>query len=156
MIKGLYEAHLPVKDRKKALAFYEGLGLPLAFEGHRVTFVWIEKGKSWLGLWDSDEVNLPYHPSIRHIAFQVDKDDLRRSQEWLDELGIEVKTTFGVSPEDQPLVLSNLPHGHGAIYFDDPDGNSLELIPPLELDTYEEREIIPFEEWDRATQRGNG
>ena len=44
MIKGLYEAHLPVKNMKRSVAFYQGLGLELAHIGERVSFFWIEKG----------------------------------------------------------------------------------------------------------------
>ena len=36
--------------------------------------------------------------------------------------------------EDQPLILQNGANYHAAIYFDDPDGNSLEFITPLTSD----------------------
>lgn len=134
MIRGLYEAHLPVSDIAKSMHFYQGLGLELAYQGPRVTFFWIEKGKSWLGLWPSEHANTPYHPSMRHVAFYVELDDMRRAQEWLREHGIAVRDAFGIIGEDQPLILQNGANYHAAIYFYDPDGNSLEFITPLKLD----------------------
>ncbi|NBI30028.1 VOC family protein [Chengkuizengella marina] len=133
MIKGLYEAHLPVKDLSRSIEFYEKLGLELASKNEKVVFFWIEKGKSWLGLWESEKVNTPYHPSLRHIAFQVDLNDIRQAKHWLLERGIEVREEFGITPKE-PIVLLNKPHAHAAIYFHDPDGNSLELITPLQID----------------------
>lgn len=135
MFKGLYEAHLPVSDIDKSVEFYKNLGLEQAYQGPRVTFFWIEKGKSWLGLWPSEHANTPYHPSIRHVAFYVELEDLKRAQEWLKNRGIEVRDAFGVAGEDQPLILQNGANYHAAIYFNDPDGNSLEFITPLSLDT---------------------
>jgi hypothetical protein len=64
MIKGLYEAHLPVSDMGNSIDFYSKLGLEVAYESENVSFVWIEKGKSWLGLWQADQVNIPYFPLI--------------------------------------------------------------------------------------------
>lgn len=133
MIRGLYEAHLPVSDIDKSVEFYEGLGLERAYQGPRVTFFWIERGKSWLGLWPSEHVKTPYHPSIRHVAFYVELEDLNRAQRWLAEHGIAVRDAFGVAGEDQPLILENGANYHAAIYFNDPDGNSLEFITPLKL-----------------------
>ncbi|WP_205288908.1 hypothetical protein [Lysinibacillus fusiformis] len=45
-----------------------------------------------------------------------------------------------------PLVLSNEPHAHAAIYFSDPDGNSLELIAQLRLDDVKNFDEMPLEE----------
>lgn len=147
LIKGLYEAHLPVSDIKNSISFYQKLGLELAYTGKRVTFFWIEKGKSWLGLWESDQANLPYHPSIKHIAFHVDIEDITKAKEWLKEKDIQVRETFGFSPERQPLVLTNNPQAHAAIYFLDPDGNSLEFISPLRIDVEEELEMMELDDW---------
>ncbi|KOP78702.1 hypothetical protein AMS59_12905 [Lysinibacillus sp. FJAT-14745] len=147
MIKGLYEAHLPVSNLQNSIIFYKKLGLELAYQKGQVAFFWIVKGESWLGLWESDSVHLKYHPSIRHLAFKIDEEDLEHVKEWLSSLGIEVRTEFGFTPEHQPLVLPNNPHAHAAIYFSDPDGNSLELITPLRLDVDEDLTMMSFEEW---------
>jgi len=37
----------------------------------------IEKGLSWLGLWETNKVITPYHPSLRHIAFRVDFEEFK-------------------------------------------------------------------------------
>jgi catechol 2,3-dioxygenase-like lactoylglutathione lyase family enzyme len=147
MIKGLYEAHLPVSNMKRSINFYLRLGLEVAYESETVSFVWIEKGKSWLGLWETDQVDIPYHPSIRHIAFHVEEADLLEAKGWLQERGIEVREAFGFSPERQPLVLPNYPQAHACLYFNDPDGNSLEFITPLRLDFEEEFRMITLKDW---------
>ncbi|MCH5586561.1 VOC family protein [Shimazuella sp. AN120528] len=149
MIKGLYEAHLPVRDLKKSIDFYQNLGLELASTTESYAFFWIEKGKSWLGLWEGEQVDLPYHVSIRHVAFQVDSDDLDQAKEWLKERGVEVNEFFGFSPDRQPLILPNNPQVHAAIYFEDPDGNLLEFISPLRIDVKEELPMMELHEWKK-------
>ncbi|WP_270180814.1 VOC family protein [Alkalihalobacillus sp. CinArs1] len=149
MIKGLYEAHLPVSNIEESIAFYEKLGLTVAHRGERVSFMWIVKGESWLGLWNSEQVNTPYHPSIRHIAFHVDHEEIYSAKSWLESKKIRVREAFGFSPEEQPLVLPNNPQAHAAIYFNDPDGNSIELISPLRIDVDEEFEMVSLSDWGK-------
>ncbi|WP_273851935.1 VOC family protein [Guptibacillus spartinae] len=147
MIKGLYEAHLPVSDISKSIEFYNNLGLELAHRGESVTFFWIEKGKSWLGLWETDKVDTSYHPSLRHVAFYVELDDLLAAKEWLKERDIEVRTAFNFKPEQQPIVLPNNPQTHSAIYFNDPDGNSLEFITPIKIDEKIDFNMMELKDW---------
>lgn len=153
MIKGLYEAHLPVKDLQKSIEFYKKLGLELAFEQGKLAFFWISKGDSWLGLWESEKSELEYHPSIRHIAFKIDESDLENVKEWLDSIDIKVRPAFGFQPNQQPLVLPNNPHAHASIYFSDPDGNSIELITPLRLDVEENFNMMSLDDWHKKIQR---
>ncbi|WP_078394579.1 VOC family protein [Shouchella patagoniensis] len=128
MIKGLYEAHLPVSNLEKSIHFYCQLGLELDhIVDQHLAFLWIEKDKSWLGLWQSTNVNLDYHPSIRHIAFQVTLEGLKKSVSWLKAKGFEPREAFGFSPIE-PFVLPHKEYAHAKIHFNDPDGNSLELI----------------------------
>ncbi|NHM33628.1 VOC family protein [Neobacillus terrae] len=152
MIKGLYEAHLPVSNLKQSIEFYINLDLEMAYQNEKLAFFWIEKGKSWLGLWETDKVTTPYHPSLRHIALQIDIESMQSVKEWLGQKGIKIKTDFGFSPEKQPLVLPNCPNAHAAIYFEDPDGNSLELIAPLQLDCKEPFEMMTLEEWNKRNK----
>src|SRR5690242_12470593 len=112
MNPGLYEAHLPVSDMEASIHFYQKLSFELAYRNERQNFFWIEKGKSWLGLWKSDQVKLPYHPFIRHTAFRVDLEDIVKAKAWLKERGIAVSDFFGFSPERQPVVLPNNPQAH--------------------------------------------
>lgn len=132
MIKGLYEAHLPVSNLDRAIKFYEGLGLILDHKVEdRVAFLWIEKEKSWLGLWNSDKAGVEYHPSIRHIAFEVELEDLKGSVNWLTERGYTPRKAFGFEPTE-PFVMPNNGFGHAKIHFNDLDGNSLEFICKIE------------------------
>lgn len=147
MIKGIYEAHLPVSNLSNSIDFYKKLGLELAYQNEKLAFFWIEKGNSWLGLWETDKVYTPYHPSLRHIAFKVQLEDIQQAKEWLEQKGIAVRTAFGFPPDKQPLVLPNRPHAHAAVYFEDPDGNSIELITPLRLDVDEDFKMMQLEEW---------
>ena len=147
MIRGIYEAHLPVSDLTVSIPFYEKLGMKLAFQNESLAFLWIIEGESWLGLWESDRVEVPYHSSIRHVAFRIDPESLETVKKWLNERDIEVRTAFKMTPAEQPLVLPNFPHAHAAIYFDDPDGNSLELITFLETDPTAAFQMMSFANW---------
>ena len=128
MIKGLYEAHLPVRDLNRSIEFYKGLGLEL---DHKVedslAFLWIEKDKSWLGLWETEKVEVEYHPSLRHIAFEVSLEGLKSSVVWLKNKGYELREAFGFEPIE-PFVMPHKEYAHAKIHFNDPDGNSLEFI----------------------------
>ncbi|MED1406390.1 VOC family protein [Bacillus mycoides] len=130
MIKGLYEAHLPVSNLKNSIEFYRKLGLKLAWRDEDTAFFWIEKGKSWLGLWEGNEYETRYHPSLRHIAFRVSYEDLKESLKWLDSIQVEA-VPFGNRESTEPFIR---PHqGNASVYFKDPDGNSLELICHIEV-----------------------
>ncbi|MCK1992098.1 VOC family protein [Peribacillus muralis] len=132
MIKGLYEAHLPVRNLARSIAFYEAIGLQLdhRVEDH-IAFLWIEKDKSWLGLWETEKVEVEYHPSLRHIAFQVSLEDLKSSVAWLEGKGYKPREAFGFEPVE-PFVMPHGEYAHAKIHFNDPDGNSLEFICKLE------------------------
>ena len=134
MIKGLYESHLPVSNLGDSILFYESLGLKLYKRYDSIAFFWIVEDQSWLGLWEGDEYQTKYHPSLRHIAFQIDMDDLEKSIEWLKDKGISPRKSFGMEPIE-PIVLPD--QAHAVVYFDDPDKNSLELISrlPVQLET---------------------
>ncbi|MGH0599809.1 VOC family protein [Bacillus mycoides] len=130
MIKGLYEAHLPVSNLKKSIEFYRKLGLKLAWRDEDTAFFWIEKGKSWLGLWEGNEYETRYHPSLRHIAFRVSYEDLKESSKWLDFIQVEA-VPFGNRESTEPFIRQH--QGNASVYFKDPDGNSLELICHIEV-----------------------
>ncbi|WP_242311249.1 VOC family protein, partial [Bacillus cereus group sp. BfR-BA-01331] len=87
-------------------------------------------GKSWLGLWEGNEYETRYHPSLRHIAFRVSYEDLKESLKWLDFIQVEA-VPFGNRESTEPFIR---PHqGNASVYFKDPDGNSLELICHIEV-----------------------
>lgn len=125
MIKGLYEAHLPVRSLDISIPFYEKLGLTMAWRDADTAFFWIEKGISWIGLWEGEEHKTPYHPSLRHIAFRTSYEEMKQSLHWLATIGVNA-VPFGRRSTVEPFVRPN--QGNASVYFDDPDGNSLELM----------------------------
>ncbi|OWA37702.1 extradiol dioxygenase [Saccharibacillus sp. O16] len=151
MILGLYEAHLPVSDLDRSVDFYSKLGLELAWRKGSIVFFWIEKEKSWLGLWEGEAYKTEYHPSLRHLAFRVKYDDLKNSLTWLQDLGIEA-VPFAEGDSVDPFVRPS--QGNASVYFKDPDGNSLELMSFVEVP--DPLRNIPnklsFAEWERLLQ----
>lgn len=151
MIKGLYEAHLPVKNLEHSINFYNKLGLKLAWRDEDTAFFWIEEGKSWVGLWEGDEYQTKYHPSLRHIAFRVTYEDMKLSLQWLKSIGVEA-APFGGRTCVEPFVRPN--QGNASVYFEDPDSNSLELMcfvdVPNELKTITDK--LSFEEWEKKIE----
>ncbi|MFC4776116.1 VOC family protein [Paenibacillus sp. GCM10023252] len=125
MIQGLYEAHLPVSNIDKSIEFYSKLGLELAWKDEDSAFFWIEKEKSWIGLWQGEEYKTSYHPSLRHFAFRVSYEDIKQSINWLNSINVE-PVTFGSRDSIEPFVRPY--SGNASVYFNDPDGNSLELM----------------------------
>ena len=125
MIKGMYEAHLPVSNLDQSIEFYKHLGLELAWKDEDTAFFWIEKKKSWFGLWEAKECKVPYHPSIRHIAFRIDYADMKHAVAWLKSKNIKA-VPFGDRESVEPFVRPN--QGNASVYFNDIDGNCLEFI----------------------------
>ena len=151
MIKGLYEAHLPVSNLERSIEFYTGLGLELDhIVEDRLAFLWIVKDESWLGLWITDKVELEYHPSIRHIAFQVSLEGLKNSVNWLNNKGYKPREAFGFEPTE-PFVMPHEDYAHAKIHFNDPDGNSLEFI--CKIDNHKKlTERMYLSKWEELNQ----
>ncbi|MGE6376101.1 VOC family protein [Peribacillus muralis] len=152
MIEGLYEAHLPVKDLDVSIHFYKKIGLKLAWRDEETAFFWIEENKSWVGLWEGKEYKTPYHPSLRHIAFRVTYENMKHAMAWLQSLQIEV-VPFGGRTTIEPFVRPQ--QGNASVYFQDPDGNSLELMCSVEVpETYKQRtDKLSLEEWEKLLTR---
>jgi len=148
MIKGLYETHIQVSSLENALIFYtEILGLKLAHqdENRRIAFLWVGKEKEFmLGLWEQKE-----NMQTRHFAFTADKDDiLNKSAAFLKSKNLN-PYNFLKNGNEKPMVFAWMPAL--AIYFNDPDGNQLELISILEGDARPELGILSYEEWLEKT-----
>lgn len=151
MIKGIYEAHLPVKNLNVSIAFYEKLGLKLAWKNEKIAFFWIDEGRSWLGLWEGEEYKAPNHPALRHIAFEVTYDDLKNSLKWLESIQIEADPQGGrksVEPFIRPF------QNNASVYFNDPDGNSLELMCYIDVPNNLKHitDKLSFKEWEELFQ----
>ncbi|OPA81239.1 hypothetical protein BVG16_02650 [Paenibacillus selenitireducens] len=96
MIEGLYEAHLPVRNLAVSIAFYNRLGLKLAWQDEDSVYFWIVEGESWIGLWEGKEMETPYHPALRHFAFRTTYDKIKQSVTWLNSLGIQERWPLSV------------------------------------------------------------
>ncbi|MCQ4087000.1 VOC family protein [Saccharibacillus sp. JS10] len=152
MILGLYEAHLPVSQLERSVEFYTKLGLELAWKTEDIAFFWIEKEKSWLGLWEGEAYKTPYDPSLRHIAFRVGYEELKNSLSWLKSIGVEA-VPFGDRDSVEPFVRPN--QGNASVYFKDFDGNSLEFMcfisVPESLRKVSDK--LSFAEWEEQLQK---
>lgn len=142
---------MPVKNLELSMEFYTKLGLQFAWRDEDTAFYWIEKGRSWIGLWEGNEYQISYHPSLRHIAFEVSYEDLKKSTAWLQSIQVEA-VAFGSRTSVEPFIR---PHqGNASVYFNDRDGNSLELICYVEVPD-NLRHIthkLSFEEWEELLE----
>ena len=129
-IRGLFEAHLTVSDLDRSIAFYRDvLGLPLAHRipARNVAFFWVPASdKAMLGLWSIGTSPLRLR---LHIAFDVALAQVFESVAALRRAGITPRSGDG-APIEEPIVLSWMPAA--SVYFDDPDGHSLEFICMLD------------------------
>lgn len=128
-IRGLFEAHLTVKDLQRSMSFFgDALGLELAqaLPERKVAFYWIgRRGNSMLGLWEAGTG--PQRLSL-HVAFNVDLDNLLQAAGRLREANI-VPLNFAGEPTDEPVVFAWMPAA--SLFFYDPDGNLLEFLSML-------------------------
>jgi catechol 2,3-dioxygenase-like lactoylglutathione lyase family enzyme len=147
-IRGLFEAHLTVSDLDRSIAFYrDTLGLPLAHRiaARNVAFFWVPSSdRGMLGLWCIGTSPLSLH---LHIAFGVELPMVFESVAALRRAGLTPRS--GVrEPIDEPIVLSWMPAA--SVYFDDPDGHSLELICMLDETPRPELGQVSWSKWRRA------
>ncbi len=147
-ISGLFETHLTVADLDRAIAFYQDIvGLELA---HRVperhaAFMWIGgRGQHMLGLWTIHSA--PIFMRL-HIAFTVAVPDVEASIGKLRAAGIPPRSSGGGPEIDEPIVYAWMPAA--SVFFDDPDGHSLELISMLPGTPQPERGILTLSAWRR-------
>lgn len=90
-------------------------------------FFWIGgRDKSMLGLWPigSSPVRLRLH-----IAFQTELEQVIRSVDAPRAWGVMPRSSGGGPEVDEPVVFPWMPAA--SVYFDDPDGHSLECISIL-------------------------
>ena len=145
MIKGLYETHLFVEDIQRSIEFYgKDLGLKQCYyeEVRKAAFFWIGKEKqSMLGLWEKPKEEI----DIRHFAFESDPEwILNDSVDFLKARNLQCRNFLNDGTE-RPMVFAWVPAI--AIYFDDPDGHSLEFIGILDGEGKPEKGVVSYEEW---------
>lgn len=144
-IRGLFETHLTVRDLDRSIAFYRDVvGLTLA---HRVpernaAFLWIGgAGRAMLGLWSIGTAPLSQR---LHFSLEVALDDLLAAPARL--------RSAGATPRDgdEPVVIGWMPAA--SVFFDDPDGHSVELISMLPHEPRPDVGWMPYSRW-MATRR---
>lgn len=152
MIQGLFETHINVSDYQVSAEFYERvLGLiPLHEDPVRKSkFYWIGRpGEAMFGIRE-------HYPSPlvqrQHFAFRVALKDLEAAGQKLRERGVQTTNFFGEI--DAPLsVFPFMPAV--SLYFDDPDGHSVELLAMLEDAPRSELPILSWPEWNKVCGRG--
>ena len=147
-IRGLFEAHLTVSDLDRSIAFYRDvLGLPLAYRlpARNVAFFWVPSSdKAMLGLWSIGTSPLRLR---LHIAFDVALQHVFDSVSALRHAGLTPTSGDG-TPVDEPIVLAWMPAA--SVYFDDPDGHSLEFICMLDETPRPELGRVSWSEWRRT------
>ena len=149
-VQNLFEAHLTVKQLKRAMKFYgDLLGFELAsmFDQPKVAFYWIGgHGKAMLGLWETG--GGPQQMSL-HVAFSVSLGDLQGSIGKLQAAGI-MPLDFARNPTTEPIVLAWMPAA--AVYFQDPDGNLLEYLTMLPETPRPELGVVTWCRWKEVNE----
>lgn len=139
-VRGLFETHLTVRDLERSIAFYRDVvGLTLA---HRVpernaAFLWVGgTGHGMLGLW-----SIGTSPLTQRLHFSVAMalDDVLAAPGRL--------RAAGVTPRDgdEPVVIGWMPAA--SVFFDDPDGHSVELICMLPDAPRPDVTWMPYSRW---------
>ena len=146
---GLFEAHLPVSDLSRAIAFYRDVvGLEVAFElpERGAAFVWVGgPGHSMLGLWTEGQA--PMHVSL-HVAFRASEADVMGACDRLRSAGVS-PLSFFATETDEPSVIGWMPAA--AVYFRDPDGHLLEYLAMLDARPRPDLGIVPWSQWTSAS-----
>lgn len=144
-VRRLFETHLMVRDLERSVAFYRdvvGLELGHVDRERKVAFFWIGgRGTTMLGLWGIGTSPLTMR---LHTAFAVSLVDVLAAPATLRKSGV-VPLDFHDQPTDEPSVLAWMPAA--SVYFDDPDGHSLEYIAMLPHEPKPEAGVIPYSQW---------
>ena len=144
-VTSLFEAHLPVADVARSVAFYRDvLGLEVAYEdaGRGLAFVWAgEPGGAMLGLWSLGTAPMGMR---LHVAFAAPLEEVLRAPEALASAGI-VPRSFFREETTEPSVIGWMPAA--AVYFEDPDGHMLEYLAMLDERPRPEAGIVGWSEW---------
>lgn len=114
-IRGLYEVAIRVKDLARAEPFYrEVLNLEVGIRDEKRNWLFLRAGgDAGMVVLQEDKSEWP----LQHFAFTIDEADIERAAAMLRERGVEV---------EGPVFHQWMPGT--SLYFEDPDGNALELL----------------------------
>jgi len=144
-VTSLFEAHLPVADVARSVAFYRDvLGLEVAYEdaGRGLAFVWAgEPGGAMLGLWSLGTAPMGMR---LHVAFATPLEEVLRAPAALAAAGV-VPLSFFREEAREPSVIGWMPAA--AVYFEDPDGHMLEYLAMLAEPPRPEAGVVTWSEW---------
>lgn len=145
MIKGLFETHITVENLEKSIDFYTnvlGLERCTTMDSRRLAFFWIGKPKEYmLGLWEKPKKEI----QMQHFAFRCDAEwVLKESINYLKERNLPFRN-FLNDVSERPMVFAWMPAI--SIYFNDPDGHSLEFIGILKGTPRPEKGIISYDRY---------
>ena len=118
-ITGIYEVAIRVKDLARAEAFYMNtLGLEEGIRDTTRNWLFLRAGgNAGMIVLQEDKGEWP----TQHFAFTVAESEIDAAAKLLKEKGVEITG---------PVVHDWMPAK--SVYFDDPDGNQLELCAPME------------------------
>jgi catechol-2,3-dioxygenase len=113
-IRGVYEIAIRVKDLAKAEPFYrEVLGLEEGLRDDTRNWLFLRAGgNAGMVVLQEDKSEWP----LQHFAFTIDQSDIEHAAAILRERGVDVQG---------PVFHQWMPAT--SFYFEDPDGNALEL-----------------------------
>ena len=113
-IRGVYEIAIRVKDLARAEAFYtETLGLTEGVRDAKRNWLFLRVGgEAGMIVLQEDKGEWP----TQHFAFTVDEADMEQAAKTLTDKGVSIS-----GPVLHEWMRAK------SIYFDDPDGHSLEL-----------------------------
>ena len=94
-----------------------------------------------LGVWEKPEDEI----QRQHYAFRIRVEDMRNAKQYLLDKGLTPRNFLNNGTQD-PMVFGWMPAV--AIYFEDPDGHSLELIATLEGEPQPDLGVISWDEWE--------
>jgi catechol-2,3-dioxygenase len=114
-IRGVYEVAIRVKDLSKAEQFYlDVLDLEIGLRDEKRNWLFLRAGgDAGMVVLQEDKGEWP----LQHFAFTINECDIEPAATMLRERGVEVE-----GPVFHEWMNST------SLYFDDPDGNALELL----------------------------
>lgn len=144
MIQELFETHINVSDLARSVAFYRDvMELDFAYEQpeRKVAFFWMGgHNRTMLGVWEKPAEQI----QRQHFAFRISVDDMHHAKQHLLDKGLNPRN-FLKDGTQEPMVFGWMPAV--AIYFEDPDGHSLEYIAPLDAEPRPDLGVISWAEW---------